>query len=168
PDWLGPATAQIDEPAVWDTRFKEDCGDTVTISDAAGMALAAFPGHEITSLQIVSGEENKYMFGLRDEGDWNVRFGDAHAEVHTQCAGEMWTATLAEQNAPAIFGTLMLSLHGGHVFGVFQEVVTVATGLALMLLSGTGVYVFFKRTLPGHGARKAKQRGRREEVVPAE
>ncbi|MEO0499525.1 MAG: PepSY-associated TM helix domain-containing protein [Pseudomonadota bacterium] len=169
PDWLGPATAQVDEPAAWDARFRTDCGDSVTASQAAAQALAAFPGHEITSFDIVRGDENKYMVSLRDAGDWNVRFGDAHAEVHAQCAGEMWTTTLAQQNAPAIFGTLMLSLHGGHIFGALQEVATVLTGLGLMLLSGSGVYIFFKRTLPAQASRKAMKRNRKMDVAhPAE
>ena len=158
PEWLGPAVAQVDEPATWDARFKQDCGDTVSLRAAADQALAAFPGREISQVQIASGEENKYIFSLRGPNDWNVRFGDAHAEVHAQCEGEMWSTTLSEQNAPAIFGTLLLSLHGGHIFGIFAELSVVLTGLALMILSGTGVFVFFKRTLPAQAARSVKKK----------
>ncbi|MEM8773287.1 MAG: PepSY-associated TM helix domain-containing protein [Pseudomonadota bacterium] len=170
PDWLGPAISNVDEPAAWDARFKEDCGDTVTLRQAADQAQAAFPGRAITMVNIASGEENKYLFNLRGPGDWNVRFGDAYAEVHAQCAGEMWTTTLGDQDTPTIFGELMLSLHGGHIFGVFKEVSVVLTGLALMLLSGTGVYVFFKRTLPASRSRRRKRTaGRTEtETQPAE
>ncbi|MEO0419425.1 MAG: PepSY-associated TM helix domain-containing protein [Pseudomonadota bacterium] len=163
PNWLGPALAQVDEPAVWETRFKQDCGDTVTLREAADQALAAFPGRTISSVDIVRGEETKYMFNLRERDDWNVRFGDVHAEVHARCAGEMWTTTLGEQNAPTIFGNLMLSLHGGHIFGRFAEASVILTGLALMLLSGSGVYVFFKRTLPGQLSRKNKRTQPRRE-----
>ncbi|MEM7665513.1 MAG: PepSY-associated TM helix domain-containing protein [Pseudomonadota bacterium] len=169
PDWLGPAIAQVDEPPAWDARFKENCGDTVTFRQAADQAMAAFPGREIASANWARGEENKYVFTLRQAGDWNVRFGDAHAEVHAQCVNEMWTTTLGEQNAPAIFGDLMLSLHGGHIFGVFAEVSVVLTGLALMILSATGVLVFFKRTLPAQAARSAKRRNSTKPVAePAE
>lgn len=157
PDWLGPALSQIDEPAAWDARFKEDCGDTITLRQAADQALAAFPDRNISGVNIVRGEEAKYVFSLRKVGDWNVRFGDAHAEVHARCASEMWATTLSEQNAPAIFGALLLTLHGGHIFGRGAEISVIATGLALMLLSGSGVYVFFKRTLPASRARRLKR-----------
>ncbi|MEM9617958.1 MAG: PepSY-associated TM helix domain-containing protein [Pseudomonadota bacterium] len=157
PDWLGPLRSQIDEPVEWDARFKQDCGDTVTLRQAADQARAAFPDRAISSTFLARGEENKYVFNLRGPRDWNVRFGDARAEVHMQCAGEMWTTTLGKQNAPTIFGELMLSLHGGHIFGVFKEISVVLTGLALMLLSGTGVYVFFKRTLPASRSRRRKK-----------
>lgn len=157
PDWLGPALSQIDEPASWDARFKHDCGDAVTLRQAADQALAVFPDRSISGVNIVRGEEEKYIFSLRKPGDWNVRFGDAHAEVHARCADEIWATTLTEQNAPAIFGALLLTLHGGHIFGWFAEISVIAAGLALMLLSGSGVYVFFKRTLPGSRARKRKR-----------
>lgn len=64
----------------------------------------------------------------------------------------------------------MLALHGGHVFGMFKEVSVVLTGLALMILSGTGVFVFFKRTHPAHAARSAKKKKVSEESAaePAE
>ncbi|MEM7703305.1 MAG: PepSY-associated TM helix domain-containing protein [Pseudomonadota bacterium] len=170
PDWLGPTVAQVNEPAVWDARFKQDCGDVVSLRDASDQALAAFPGRVISQVQIARGEENKYVFNLRGPSDWNVRFGDAHAEVHAQCAGEMWSTTLSEQNPPAIFGDLMLSLHGGHIFGVFKEVSVVLTGLALMILSATGVIVFFKRTLPAQATRSAKKRNAAGKTIaePAE
>lgn len=165
PDWLGPLTAQIDEPAIWDARFKQDCGDTVTVGQAATQVLAAFPGRQISSIFIITGEEAKYQMQLRAPGDWNIRFGDALAEVHARCAGEMWTTTLDQHTAAEIFGTLMLTLHGGHIFGTLKEVLTILTGLALMLLSGSGVYVFFKRTLPGHAARKAKKGEKSSEEI---
>tara|TARA_B100000678_G_C18227158_1_gene509323 strand:+ start:2655 stop:3857 length:1203 start_codon:yes stop_codon:yes gene_type:complete len=156
PDWLGGAVARIDEPAAWDARFGQDCGDTVTFRQAADRAMAAFPGREIASAHFARGEENKYVFTLRGAGDWNVRFGDAHAEVHARCAGEMWTTTLGDQKPSAIFGDLMLSLHGGHIFGWLAELSVIFTGLALMLLSASGVYVFFKRTLPARMVRRSK------------
>lgn len=168
PDWLGPAASRIDEPAVWDARFKQDCGDEVTFRQAADQALAAFPGHHITMVHFVQGDEARYQINLREAGDWNVRFGDAYAEVHARCLNETWITTLGDQGASTIFGSLLLSLHGGHIFGAFAEVSVILTGLALMLLSGSGVYVFFKRTLPASRSRKAKEiRRARENSAPS-
>lgn len=51
-DWLGPTVAQVDEPASWDARFKQDCVDTVSLRQAADQVLAAFPGRVISGAQI--------------------------------------------------------------------------------------------------------------------
>lgn len=158
PDWLAPVMADVDEPPVWDARFKEDCGDRVTISQAASLALSSFPHREISSIIVVSGTENKYHVRLRAEGDWNARFGDVYAEVHARCENEMWSTHIGEYSGKQVFSDLILTLHGGDIFGPLKEGFVVLTGLALMLLSGSGVYVFFKRTLPASVSRAAKKR----------
>ena len=163
PEWYGPAVDRIDHLTAtpeWHERIRHDCGDTVTLRQAADQALAAFPGRHIARAIIERGEENSFEFSLRKDGDWNSRYGDAHAEVHAKCADEMWTTTMSQESAPKAFGYVMRSIHGGHMFGPLAELSVILTGLALLLLSGSGVYLFLKKTLPDGRMRKrlAKKR----------
>ena len=161
PNWYGPVLAGMNDPPEWDQRFRTACDGEVTPSEAGRMALAAFPGREITSFGFVRGDMEKYILQLRGPGDINVRFGDAMAHVHATCPDQMWTTTLDEQPLPVWLGSQMLSLHGAHIFGRFSELVNVITGLALAFLSVSGIYVFLKRTLPAAQSRKTKKTRRR-------
>lgn len=163
-DWFGPLLGQVDDPAEWEARFQTDCGDNVTPSEAGRAALAAFPGRSISSLIIVNDEQQKYILQLKGPGDIDGRFGDATAHVHATCAGQIWTTTLGDEDVPTKLGGQMLSLHGGHVFGPFAEFFTVLTGLALAFLSGTGIYLFFTRTLPLQRSRRLNGLPRRADA----
>ena len=88
--------------------------------------------------------------------DWDKRMGDAMAQVHAKCKDQIYTSTLSQEPVSVKLGNQMLSLHGGHIFGPFAEVINVITGLALSLLSISGIYVFLKTTLPV--SRKRKKR----------
>ena len=155
-DWFSSVLSQMEDPIEWENKFKQDCGDTVTIDQAAKMALSAFPDRKISSLSLVNGEMQKYVFTLKGDSDFDKRMGDAMAQVHAKCEGQMYTSSLDQEPASVKVGNQMLSLHGGHIFGPFNEVVNILTGLALALLSVSGIYVFLTTTLPI--SRKRKQR----------
>ena len=172
PEWFGPAMGQVDflaPPPSWNQSLANNCGDTVTFREAADQALAAFPDRAISRAIIWQGHKTSYEFSLRGPDDWNSRLGDAYAEVHAQCAGTMRTTTLAQEPASQVFGYVIRSVHGGQVFGRFAEVSVIFTALALMLLSGSGVYLFLKKTLPARRTRKqqAKNRLAKEAAAPA-
>lgn len=149
-EWFGPLLSNIEDPIEWETRFREeDCGDTVTIDQAVAMAQAAFPTRQLSQFNIVTGDQFKYVIGMRGPSDMDARFGDAQAQVHMKCDNAMWTTTLSESDLPTAIGSQMLSLHGAHFMpGHWPAIITALTGIALTLLGISGIYLFAKRTIP--------------------
>ena len=148
--WFGPLLSRISDPIEWEERFRhEDCGDTVTMDDALRQAQAAFPNRELTQLNLVTGDQFKYVITMRGPGDMDARFGDAEAQVHMKCKNAMWTTTLSDEDVPTVIGNQLLSLHGAHFLpGHWPAIITALTGILLTLLAGSGLYLFVKRTLP--------------------
>ncbi|MEM8985153.1 MAG: PepSY-associated TM helix domain-containing protein [Pseudomonadota bacterium] len=161
PDWFGPMLGEMDDPPEWAARFRKDCDESVSITEASKLALEQFPSRQISTLAIIRGEINKYVIMLKGKGDMNARFGDAMAHVHAKCADEIWITTLKDEPIPVKIGSQLYSLHGAHFLGIGGVFITVITGLFLCFLSGSGIYVFIKRTLPAERARSNKNQARR-------
>lgn len=148
PDWFDALLSRMDDPPAWEEKFKQDCGETVSLAQAEKMALAAFPNRKISSFFNVVGETQKYVFTLKGEHDIDRRMGDATAHVHARCEGQMFTSSLASEALPVKIGNQLLSLHGGHIFGPFSELFNIFAGVALAVLSSSGIFLFVKMTLP--------------------
>ena len=165
-DWFGPLLSQVEDPIEYETLFREkDCGEQVTSSDAADIAMARFPNSELTGLMIVDEEQFKYVIRLRREGDMDARFGDTQMQIHAKCRDIVWVNHLKENDLPTVIGGQMLSLHGAHFLPWhWPAIITTLIGLALTLLSVSGLYLFFKRTIPSTNAilRRAFNKKRNE------
>lgn len=152
PEWFGPALADVDalQPsgAVWDRQ----CGGTVSPGQAAVKAGEQFPGRSVAAIYLVP-DEPIHVF-LKGASDLDRIDGDAVFWQHTTCAGTGKAIDLADAGASYQLENMMLTIHGGYLFGpVFGPVLVILTGLSLVFFSVSGVVVFFTRTLRGTSRR---------------
>jgi uncharacterized iron-regulated membrane protein len=162
PEWFGPALADADalQPAGGD--WARDCGDTVTPGLAAANARARFPRREVASIYLVPDEPIHVL--MKRAGDLDRIDGDAIYWQHARCAGVGKGVDLSTARLPHQLSNMMLSLHGGYLFGpVLGPIMVLVTGLSLVFFSLSGVIVFFTRTL-----RSKARRAELADVVPAE
>ena len=160
-DWFSSVLATMEDPIEWEEKFKQDCGEVIELDDAASMALGAFPDKQISSVSFVKGEMQKYVFTLKGENDIDRRMGDAMAQVHSSCSDLMYTTSLSKEPLSVKIGNQMLSLHGGHIFRSFSVVFNLVAGMTLVLLSVSGIVVFFKSTLPASNRRRLKNNAKK-------
>ena len=80
-------------------------------------------------------------------GDLNTLDGDFVAFAHTACSDVLYGSDMGRGSLSDRASAIMLSLHGGYPLGILGDILVIVTGIALVLLSGSGVYVFFTRTL---------------------
>ena len=145
PHWLALPTA-VEAPPV-SAGFDRTCAGAVSPGQAARAALAAFPDRELTSLYFPEEPGGPYRMTLRAHGDLDRLGGDLVVFAHASCPQLVHAVDLKATGFAAHVAGVSLSLHGGYSFGVAGDVLVVATGFALVLLSIAGLVVFFTRTL---------------------
>jgi uncharacterized iron-regulated membrane protein len=162
PEWFGPALADTDALEPSGSNWSRYCGDTVTPGQAAANARAQFPGREVASIYLVPDEPIHVQ--MKHAGDLDRIDGDAIFWQHTGCARVGKAADLSSASVPHQLSSMMLSLHGGYLFGpVLGPILVLVTGLSLVFFSVSGVFVFFTRTL-----RAKPRRTELPDFVPAE
>jgi uncharacterized iron-regulated membrane protein len=162
PDWFGPLLSELHE-APTDAGFERVCEGQVTPGQAVRGAETKWPGRRLASLYFPFEPGKPYRMAFRAPGDLNTLDGDFVVFAHTACSDVLYGSDMGRGSLPDRAATIMLSLHGGYPLGILGDILVIVTGIALVLLSGSGVYVFFTRTLR-FGARK--QPARSNETVP--
>lgn len=147
PDWFGPLLKGAPEAAPASAGFARRCAGTVTPGQAAKAAERAHPGHRLAMLYL-GGPDQPYRLSLKSGSDLDKLGGDFVVFVHSSCAGLIHAVDLRRGSLAEQASQMMFSLHGGYSFGPWLgDVLIVLTGLTLVLLSGSGLFVFFTRTL---------------------
>lgn len=146
-EWFGPLLVQEDAHAPTGGIWARQCGGQVSFGAAAAAAQRLYPDRHVT--MIYAGPPGEpYQAMLKGAGDLNAMEGDVAAWVHPTCAGVVHAVDLGEGSAADRAGAMMFSLHGGYTFGnVVGDLLVVSTGLGLVFLTGSGLWVFFTRTL---------------------
>lgn len=143
PDWFGRALDDLPHspPAAVAPAFTRTCAGVVSPGQAARAAEAALPGRRVAMLEFPH-DGQAYRIGLKGSSDWDAIEGDAVAFVHPTCRGVVWTEAARDASAPAKLGHALYGLHSGRAFGAIGDMLVLVAGLALALLSGTGLYVW--------------------------
>jgi uncharacterized iron-regulated membrane protein len=147
PDWFGPLLSELyDAPA--NAGFERVCeGGQVTPGDAVRSAETRWPGRRFASLYFPFEPGKPYRMAFSAPGDLNTLDGDFVVFAHTTCSEVLHATDMGRGSLPDRAAAIMLSLHGGYPLGILGDILVIVTGIALVLLSGSGVYVFFTRTL---------------------
>ena len=157
PDWFGPLLSELYE-APANAGFERVCdGGQVTPGQAARETETRWPGRRLASLYFPFEAGKPYRMAFSAPGDLNTLDGDFVVFAHTTCSDVLYGADMGRGSLSDRASAIMLSLHGGYPLGFLGDILVIITGIALVLLSGSGVYVFFTRTLR-FGARTQTRR----------
>lgn len=162
PAWFGPALADVDTLKPSGGQWGRTCAGTVSPGFAAARASERFPGRGVAAVYLVPNEPIHVL--MKGASDLDSMDGEAIFWQHATCAGIGAGVDLRAAGLPHRLSNMMLSLHGGYLFGpLLGPVLVMMTGLSLVFFSLSGVIVFFTRTL------RAKPRHTQSsDFVPAE
>jgi uncharacterized iron-regulated membrane protein len=148
PGWFGPLLAPLPADVPPAALARDACSGHVTLAQAAAVAAAPYPQHRLASALLPHAAGGAYRFSLRNANSLDRLEGDLIVFVGARC-GTVLATVDAQQAGPATrLHAMMHSLHGGYTFGpLLGDALVIATGLLLLGLAGTGVYVFFASTL---------------------
>jgi uncharacterized iron-regulated membrane protein len=140
PDWLGITQPSHEAPA--SAGFDRQCTGSISVGDAARTGARLYPDHRLMMLDFPDAPGVPYSLYLRRAGDWDTMEGDTILLVHPTCAGVTHSIDRA---AESVIDTAALSIHGGYSFGpILGDLLVIATGLALALLSISGLIQFLR------------------------
>lgn len=160
PGWFGGLLAPAPDAPPASANFAEQCSARVSAGDAGALVAAAFPDRRITGVTFDAQPNAPYRYTLSSPADLDTMHGDVVVFAHPTCTGRLYAADLSEGGWSQLANQLMFPLHGGYAFGpVLGDVLVILSGLALLLLAGSGVYVFVTHTL-------ALQRKRTRALAP--
>jgi uncharacterized iron-regulated membrane protein len=154
PDWFGPLLSDLYE-APAGAGFERVCeGGQVMPGEAVRAAETRWPGRSLASLYFPFGPGNPYRMAFSAPGDLNRLDGDFVVFAHAACSNVLYGSDMGRGSLSDSVSAIMLSLHGGYSLGILGDILVIVTGIALVLLSGSGVYVFFTRTLRADSRRQ--------------
>jgi len=103
-----------------------------------------YPDHRITEIHLPLKATAGYLFYLHRPGD-EYRLGDTIAWVHPVSAELLVERSDRTRNAGETLMHWLFPLHSGTAFGMPGRVAMCLTGLAPLLLVGTGLWVWLKK-----------------------
>lgn len=171
PDWFGPVLASpwSETPNIAADRAAERPDEgfdaTIALGQAIAVAQAAFPERRMTGFYIEDG-----LVGLtfKASGDLNAYQGDGFAWVDVRDGALLETLVTTRRSVPMALGSGMHSLHSGLTFGWAGLVVTVFTGVGLVVLSLLGVVRWWQRWRKTFKPAVARSGADKERVLSAE
>ncbi|QTD56882.1 PepSY-associated TM helix domain-containing protein [Parasphingorhabdus cellanae] len=150
PDW-GPAIIKpqtdILPEAVVERMENATCDGTVSIGQATGLALATYPGTRILEAEFAAPWQPYHILYLSKLDDLDKRDGDRRVWVSSSCANMVHKEQVLGLGK---LGAINNAIHSGDTFGAMRQPVILIVGLTLLLLSITGLIVWFKRYFRGN------------------
>lgn len=145
PDW-GPSIIKPSTDVLPDTIAKKmeraSCDGTVSISQASQIAMVAYPGTRVLEAEFAAPWQPYHTIYLAAPGDLDKRDGDQRVWVSASCENIMHKEQVSGLGK---VGAVNNAIHSGETFGSFRQPVILIVGFALLLLSVTGLIVWFKR-----------------------
>lgn len=143
PQGLTPQTDRMAN-ALPEGFLNRTCENSVSINEAVKTALHQNPGYRVFEAEFAAPWQTYHTLYLSDDQDIDIMDADKRVWVHAQCQG-----VSIEENIAGIgkVGAVAESLHSGRLFGLFRIPVIMFISLALMLMSVTGLHLWWKRVL---------------------
>ncbi|MFC3050500.1 PepSY-associated TM helix domain-containing protein [Kordiimonas pumila] len=134
--WADPVV-----PAVPDLASKQ----TVSIADAMHIALKTYPAARLSILSTPSVEEPYYMIRLLQDGEIREIFGNT--KIYISAVDGSILANYDQLNAPVRASILssFFSIHLGNAIGLPGRILAFVTGIILLVMSGVGIALWWKR-----------------------
>lgn len=145
PDWFPRSfTPQTDltGQALPEEFLSRQCDTSVTINQAVETALAQYPGHRIFEAEFAAPWQTYHTLYLSNDSDIDRLDADTRVWVHAQCPDVMVTDTIT---GAGHIGAIAQGLHSGRLFGFLRIPLTLIVGLALILMSLTGLHLWWRR-----------------------
>jgi len=145
PDWFPQGlTPQTDRMAsALPADFLEaSCEGSVSMNDAVNLALKQNPGHRLFEAEFSAPWQNYHALYLASGADIDHLDADTRVWVHASCENMSVTETIS---GAAKTGAVAQGLHSGRIFGALRIPIVVFIGLALILMSLTGLHLWWKR-----------------------
>nr|WP_305889093.1 PepSY-associated TM helix domain-containing protein [Parvularcula maris] len=158
PDWFASAQtdrAGTDLPQAFES---EGCGESVSASEAAALALSLHPGKTLLEAEFAAPWQPYHVLYLTKEGAIDRDDGDTRVWVHAAC--EAISYTVSNGGAGHAAG-LAKAFHSGRLFGPLRTVVVGLLGVGLVLLSVTGLHLWWVKTASPMIAASRARRGSR-------
>jgi uncharacterized iron-regulated membrane protein len=128
---------------------------------------AAYAGHEVVEIHIPSKPTAGYLFYLKRAGDVH-RLGDTIVWVHPGSGDILFERSSRNRTAGESVMHWLFPLHSGTAFGAAGKAVMCVTGLAMLLMFPTGLWVWLrkKRAAEFETNRRTRLRAQRTPQAP--
>jgi uncharacterized iron-regulated membrane protein len=104
----------------------------------------AYPRHDMAEIHIPSKPTAGYLFYLKRDGDVH-RLGDTIVWVHPGSGEILFERSARNRTAGESVVHWLFPLHSGTVFGVAGKIAMCMTGLAMLLMFPTGLWVWMRK-----------------------
>ncbi len=149
PDW-GPSVIKPSTDVLPDAVAKKmehaSCDGTVSINQASQIALAAYPGTRVLEAEFATPWQPYHTIYLAAPGDLDKRDGDRRVWVSASCDNILHKEQVSGLGK---VGAVNNTIHSGDIFGPLRQPMILIVGFALLLLSVTGLIIWFKRYFRG-------------------
>jgi len=138
-----------------------------SFEQVATQVRVKYPWHSIVEIHIPSKPTAGYLFYLKREGDVH-RLGDTIVWVHPGSGEILFERSARNRTAGESVMHWLFPLHSGTAFGIAGKIAMCMTGLAMLLMFPTGLWVWLRKRRAA--AFEAKRRARlhvQHEVLPA-
>lgn len=145
PDWrpsfISPGTYSLPDD-VLKKMENTSCNARVSADRASEIALAAYPGTKILEAEFAAPWQPFHVIYLSMPNDLDKRDGDRRVWVSASCENIIHKE---EVSGLGRVGAINNAIHSGETFGNMRQPVILVVGFMLLLLSITGLIVWFKR-----------------------
>ena len=120
------------------------CQGSVSPGMAAAVALERYPGARLFEAEFAAPGRPYHTIYLSTGRDMDRHDGDVRVWVHASCVDAVASRTLT---GLGVVGALGQSIHSGRIFGPLRTPIVLLIGFALVLLSITGLHLWWRRFL---------------------
>lgn len=124
------------------------CDGDVSVNEAVSLALNQYPKYRILEAEFAAPWQNYHVLYLAQPEGIDHMDADTRVWVHAQCKNLIVSQSLSGVGKT---GAVMQGLHSGRIFGALRVPVLILIGSALILMSITGLHLWWVRVFRTQG-----------------
>ena len=125
----------------------QQCAASVTLDSAVQRAEALSPKAAISQILLPNAQQPYFTITLKAAGDLDRYYGDTYVFIHSQCADVAIVRSVQRSDISQSIRAINASLHSGRLFGGAGVWLTSTIGVAIVVMTATGLIAFTKRTI---------------------